>query len=477
MKLKLFKRSSAKKIDTPSEKPKVQTDPILEKHYKKQRKLRAELTSRQTADFYYFIDIAGTCNLRCPSCPVGNYDKSPIGVGRMKLDKYVQTLDKIIKEHPNETIFIDLYNWGEPGLHKNLTEIVSLTKEKGMGVGISSNLNFFPDMKNVLKAEPDYIRISLSGFDNEVYQQTHRKGDINMVKSNMHLMRYWLDKLESNTIIQVGFHIYKTNFPNDFLKMQTLCHDLGFIFAPVVASIMPAEKALRSMNNDLTPQDQKVADKLVVTLEEAQALYKPYRSKHTDCQYRQVRTAINYDGSVPLCCATYEKPQFVSDNFLEVSRKELKKRKYQHPFCKQCMSACLHIVYLDVEQLVNNLAIERLGPIYAKFVEECNKPQERWVEWQGNEYSSQDAYDLALNMESSNPSQAINCYKALLKAFPRHGEALYNLGKLIEASEGAESATQYYKKAFKLVPEDQRYKHAYLASQNNKLKMIETLKI
>ena len=464
MKLNFFKRPS-----------KEQVDPVLEEYKKRQRRLRAELSKRQTADYYYLIDIVGACNLRCPSCPVGNYDKSPIGGGQIKLEFYEKILDKIISEHPDEILFIDLYNWGEPGLHKHLTEIISMTKERGIGVGISSNLNFFPDIKNILKAEPDYIRISLSGYDNKVYQQTHRRGDINIVKSNMHLIRHWLDKLKTNTIVEVGFHIYKTNFPNNFLKMQNLCHELDFIFAPVIASLMPAEKAIRSIENNLTPQDQQLVDKLVVTLEERKTLFEPHKSKYKDCEYRQHRTTINYDGSVSLCCATYEKPQFVADNFLEIDRKEIKKRKYQHSFCKQCMSACMHMTYTNAEQhLVNELAIERLGPIYADFLEEWSKPLEYSVEWQGNEYSSQDLYNLAKNMESTNPSHAINCYEVLIKEFPRHGDALYNLGKLMETRKNYEGALQCYKKALKIVPDDERYKSAYLACQNNKSELIKT---
>ena len=85
--------------------------------------IRRETEARVQADFYYYIDIVGSCNLRCPSCPVGNY-AAQMPKGLMRLDKYKQIVEKIIAEHPGERIFIDLYNWGEPILHKQLPEII-----------------------------------------------------------------------------------------------------------------------------------------------------------------------------------------------------------------------------------------------------------------------------------------------------------------------------------------------------------------
>ena len=424
---------------------------------KKQISLRRTLQQKQNADFYYYIDIVGTCNLRCPSCPVGNYPKAPVK-GLMPLEKYQAILEKISNEHSGEKVFIDLYNWGEPGLHKQLGEIICMTKEMGHGVGISTNLNVFPDMANVIKQSPTYIRISLSGYFNDVYQETHKLGDINLVKANMHLLRQKIDQYESDTIVQVGYHIYRDNFDVDFWKMQALCEDLEFIFAPTLASLMPVEKAVKAVDGEVLEQDKALLQKLVVSTEKRVELLAELRPKYRDCQYRQIRTTINFDGSVPLCCATFEEDQIIAKDFLTVSRKELKAKKYAHSFCKTCQVRSLDLVYTNMEpHHVDNYAVSVLGERYKAFLDEWNVSLEPIVEWEDKELSAQEAYDLAMQYESNNLNQAIQLYQRLIVAFPRHGEALYRLGVIFENGNDFVQSLKYFESALMVSPSYQRY--------------------
>lgn len=428
---------------------------------KKQLKLRRLLQQRQTADFYYLIDVVGTCNLRCPSCPVGNYPGgAPKGV--MSIETYRAILEKIVLEHLEEKIFIDLYNWGEPGLHKQLSEIVRMTKEKGYGVGISTNLNAFLDMAKVVRESPSYIRISLSGYFNENYQKTHRHGDINLVKANMHLLRQKIDQFKSDVIVQVGFHIYRNNFQEDFWKMKTLCEDLDFIFAPTLAALMPVEKAVKAVNGEPLDDDREILEKLVVPMETRVKLLSSHRKKYRDCQYRQGRTTINFDGSVPLCCATFEENQIIAKNFLEHSRAEIQERKYAHSFCKTCQKCSLDMVYTNVEpQYVEDFAVSVLGQEYKKFLDEWNISLDPVVEWEGCELSAQEAFDLAVKYESkADYVHAKQLHGEIVAIFPRHGEALFRLGQIVEHEGDIPLALKCFKSALAVWPTHQPYKDA-----------------
>ena len=71
------------------------------------RKLRFD--SSETAQrkktrkqYLYVIDVVGTCNLRCPSCPVGNMQEANRATGFMDAELYEAILDKIAHESPAE---------------------------------------------------------------------------------------------------------------------------------------------------------------------------------------------------------------------------------------------------------------------------------------------------------------------------------------------------------------------------------------
>jgi MoaA/NifB/PqqE/SkfB family radical SAM enzyme len=344
---------------------------------RKQAALWRKLEEVTRADYYFAMDVVGACTLRCPSCPVGNSVKQ-LPTGIMSVEVYKQILDKIGREHPDERVFIDLFNWGESALHKSLPDMIGMANEREIGIGLSTNLNSFPRMREVIRARPSYIRISLSGFSNEIYQQTHAGGDINLVKANMHLLRYHMDETGIDIPIQVGFHVYRTNFPNDFNAMRALCDELGFYFVPSIATFMPLEKALHTEENSssITIQDRALLDKLVVPMEERSKILGATRTSTQDCEFRSRRTAINFDGSVALCCATFNNEQLISRNYVETTREELQKRKYEHDFCTGCMNKNFDMIFTGVDShLIEKRAAEILGPQYAEFLED------KWTPW------------------------------------------------------------------------------------------------
>ena len=79
----------------------------------------------------------------------------------------------------------------------------------------------------VAKCEPDYLKISLSGYYPEAYNNTHQGGDITLVKSNLYRLKYMLDKHNSNTLVDINYHLYKDNNGKNLKKMTELAEELG----------------------------------------------------------------------------------------------------------------------------------------------------------------------------------------------------------------------------------------------------------
>src|SRR5204863_3059598 len=69
------------------------------------------------------IDVVGSCNLRCPSCPVGNIGAvNPTGL----IDKalFTRLIAKAACEY--HIYRVSLYNWAEQLLHPELTASVHI---------------------------------------------------------------------------------------------------------------------------------------------------------------------------------------------------------------------------------------------------------------------------------------------------------------------------------------------------------------
>lgn len=312
----------------------------------RQAELAAALNHRQMADYYYNIEVSGGCNLRCPSCAVGNTFVDGPAKTLMKLDFFAAILQKICSEQAAQgrhQICLDLYNWGEPLLNPDLPKMVRLAKESGFKVGISTNLNHVKNLEELIRAEPGYIRISLSGYYQQTYSRTHKGGDIEKVKANMRLLREYLDKYNSSSVVVVGYITYKHNCTEDLALMSALCHELDFKFSRDTAVLMPLEKLLDAIENKSATNE--VDDLLLIAPKLMSELSRPYRANYRDCTLRRARLSMNADGSVPLCCAVWSHEYDVAANYLDTSEEDIRKVRYSHDMCKRCMSNMADFTY------------------------------------------------------------------------------------------------------------------------------------
>ncbi len=302
-----------------------------------QRVLRRN-APRESSTYLYAIDIVGTCNLRCPTCPVGNSDASDRPKGFMQPELFERILAKIRADAAVAQPEVWLFNWGEPLLHPRLPELIGMLRRVGLPAHLSTNLNVERGIAELAKAQPDSIKISLSGFTPETYSRTHARGDIGLVKANMYLLRHHLDKQRAATRVWVGHHLYKSN-QAQAAAVRALCDELRFEHHPIAAFYQPIERLVDLLEG--RSQGAPVMDDLL----EHPLVYlkriKGQRSGDYDCELRFNQTVINHDGSVALCCSVYEQAQMLGVNFLDTSHAELEAHKYRHPFCKTCMGHSL----------------------------------------------------------------------------------------------------------------------------------------
>ena len=119
-------------------------------------------------------------------CALGRSDLFERKQGEMSLYLFHKIVEQIAYRSPHAIVCP--YHHCEPLLHKDLPEMVRTIKQHRLKCLISSNFNVIENLEDVLKAGPDVLGISVSGFYQETYGKNHVGGDIEKVKANLILL-------------------------------------------------------------------------------------------------------------------------------------------------------------------------------------------------------------------------------------------------------------------------------------------------
>ena len=286
---------------------------------------------------HWSVEIVGACNLKCPSCPRGNFG-SVTGKRIMRPEQFAAMIDHIEKIN-RWTSYVAIYNWGDTLLHPNLKEILDILNARRFYIAASSNLSMpKPDIETVAQnLRCGELRISLSGFTQEIYGRSHRGGDIELVKSNMRRLRACLDAADNKDIqVKVVYHIYKHN-AHEVPLMREFAESLGFVFDPIKAILFPVEHMIDYLEKGCSSSVDfnEMADYMLEPLGEVLQRGTP----HDVCKFWK-QNNVDVDGAVTLCCITFDRTRnTIADNLLvEESVGSLIERKRSHPMCTECMS-------------------------------------------------------------------------------------------------------------------------------------------
>jgi len=199
----------------------------------------------------------------------------------------------------------------------------------------------------VIRANPTSLKISISGVSQETYRRTHAGGKLDLVLSNMREIRRLLDLHRSRTRVWVGHHVYHSN-RHEVATMAAMCAELGFEHHPIAAFYQPLERLVALAEGG--PADP-ILDDLLEHPRDYLARFRATRRRDHDCELRYNQTALNFDGTVSLCCSVYDAPNMLGVSFLDEPHAEIEARKYRHPFCAKCMEHGLHYAPSDLDLL------------------------------------------------------------------------------------------------------------------------------
>ena len=290
--------------------------------------------------FNYQVDVAGMCNLRCISCPRGNWPRHRTP-GFMSATTYARLVDKILRDDP-WTGIMTLYNWGEPLLNPELPEILKITRHKGLLSAVSSNLAMTKDFEEVIRAGPDWFRISNSGWGKH-YETTHTGARWDTFHANCRKISDYRRRHQPNMIIEFFFHIYEHN-RQDYPAIQAWCRELGFILRYRHAALAPLDNVERVVDGEpLTEAASRTRALQFLGVEEVMEIARAER--HRPCYYLD-HLWIDWDLSVAHCMEWYDPAlRLLPQDFLTVELDDIARARAAGGHCRRCMEKGIHRAY------------------------------------------------------------------------------------------------------------------------------------
>lgn len=282
----------------------------------------------------YQIDLHNRCNLKCPSCPQGNY--TPQGKQEfMPFDKFTSIVDKILLETPNLSN-IALYCWSEPFLRTDLKKFIEYVQEKNISLQLSTNLNHDFDIRQIVSLNIDYLRISTSGYYFSTYNRDHpsrRERESYHVISNLRELRRHLDELKCSTLVDIAFHKYKYNIGDDLEKMKLLSEELHFYLTPFNAVPLPIENYIRLCQNDTYLYKKMECQKFI---NDPISIVRDHQNfKYENCSFANA-IAITPSGALRVCCGSFDKKNILTDDICGIKISDIRATREKHKLCKDC---------------------------------------------------------------------------------------------------------------------------------------------
>lgn len=171
------------------------------------------------------IESTDRCNLLCITCPRLSYDYKPRDLTMEAFMKLVPAL----KHYDN----VDLTGWGEPLLHKQLFDMIRISREQGCTAGFITNATLLDDKRGrkLLEAQVNWMFVSIDGADPGTFSGIRIGGDLGKVVNNVRhfvqLREEYKTPKYNGPFLSTTFTMNRANFAEvpDFV---TLASDIGF---------------------------------------------------------------------------------------------------------------------------------------------------------------------------------------------------------------------------------------------------------
>ena len=161
------------------------------------------------------MEVFGGCNYTCQMCPQSNPGRGSNFTRKMPLIKFEKILDELVPKYGNPQI--NLEGSGEPTMAKDLFNYVKAVKKRNLKCFMYCNgARLKGDfMKKVIDAGIDFIRISVIGYNKDLYKKWMNIDNFDLILSNIEEMKNYIDASGSDCRVST-YHLITDNSKIDF---------------------------------------------------------------------------------------------------------------------------------------------------------------------------------------------------------------------------------------------------------------------
>jgi len=206
------------------------------------------------------ISVTERCNLSCPHC---YRNRMPWGPHDMELSLFEKIVDEIAK-HPES--FVKVAGLGEPALHPQILEFVSLLAKSKVTTEIYTNgtlLERFPP-QDIVKLGFSELVVSIDGLDAQSYASKRVGGNYTTLRANIARFRHTRDELKSRSPIIEIRHVVFPNESREALR-QFIQDWLGFADTVMLCNLQPLTPQPRDISVPMFRRCRSVRRQLFIT--------------------------------------------------------------------------------------------------------------------------------------------------------------------------------------------------------------------
>lgn len=188
--------------------------------------------------YWLTIDPTNFCQLQCPFCPTG----AGRGV-RDKASLKLEHFELLLARLGPAAIHVDMMNWGEPTLNKDVPAMIACAKRHRLEVRMDANLNDLSEAmaEGLVRSGLDLLSVSIDGVTPQTYGTYRVGGELGRVLDNVRRVAAKRRELGSSTPRLVWqFLVFKHN-EHEIPRARQLAQELGMDEFNVVAPFLPNE--------------------------------------------------------------------------------------------------------------------------------------------------------------------------------------------------------------------------------------------